>query len=475
MDNSTKKFLSGSMIYFLGNALTQLVSLLLMRFVTGNITPEEYGFFNLILTISNLAIPFVTLQMAEAAFKFVLKSQNYDEKKQYFSTCFIIAFIGIILIFAITYGISYVITPVPNTLLVALYISSYSLYTIYQKIVRALNRNKVFAVGNILKTAVFLVLEIIFISMFDMGVEALFLAHTISMCILLIYQEMQVHALKYFDIRTIRRPVVSNMLKFSVPLIPNAAFWWMTSSINHVIVSAKLGMDVNGIYTVSGKFTSVVVAITGVLNMSWQDTAVADYGNDGFSIFFTKTFNLFVKLIFSAIAVLIPFVYILLPYMVDSSYHDAITFVPFMLITSAISAMSGFVAQIFTGQGKTQNILFTSFYGMGANLFVVFFLIGKIGLWAAVLGSLTSDIVLVGTRTYLARKEFAKGIDYKSFILIFAMLVIGILLFLYSTLMVNILWFAVTAIIALVLNQEFIKDIFILLVGGLRKKKEEKA
>ena len=84
MDTSTKKLLSGSAVYFVGNALTQLVSLLLMRFVTGNITPEEYGFFNLVTTISNLAIPFVTLQVADAVFKFVLKAEDEKEKKEYF-------------------------------------------------------------------------------------------------------------------------------------------------------------------------------------------------------------------------------------------------------------------------------------------------------------------------------------------------------------------------------------------------------
>ena len=88
MDKSTRKLLSGSGVYFIGNALTQIISLLLMRFVTGNITPEEYGFFNLVATVSNLAIPFVTLQISDAVYKFVLKSKNEIEKKEYFSICF---------------------------------------------------------------------------------------------------------------------------------------------------------------------------------------------------------------------------------------------------------------------------------------------------------------------------------------------------------------------------------------------------
>ena len=98
MDSSTKKLLSGSMVYFVGNALTQLISLLLMRFVTGNITPEEYGYFNLVATVSNLVIPFVTLQIADAVFKFVLKAEDDRQRKAYFTICFAVCLASVALI-----------------------------------------------------------------------------------------------------------------------------------------------------------------------------------------------------------------------------------------------------------------------------------------------------------------------------------------------------------------------------------------
>ena len=133
MDTSTKKLLSGSAVYFVGNALTQLISLLLMRYVTGNITPEEYGFFNLVTTISNLAIPFVTLQIADAVFKFVLKSESESEKKEYFSICFLVSFVSVVLIYTIVFGISFFVS-IPHAFLVATYVASYALIGIYQKI-----------------------------------------------------------------------------------------------------------------------------------------------------------------------------------------------------------------------------------------------------------------------------------------------------------------------------------------------------
>lgn len=473
MDGSTKKLLSGSAVYFIGNALTQLISLLLMRFVTGNISPQEYGFFNLVATVSNLAIPFVTLQISDAVFKFVLKSETETEKKEYFSICFLVSAVSVVLIYAIVFGISIFYT-IPHTFLVATYVSSYALLSIYHKIVRSLGKNKVFVTGNLIKTFIFLSLEIILISTLDMGIEALLLSHIISLAFVLIYTEIRIRALKFFSLKSLNFASFKRMLKFSLPLIPNAVFWWMTSSINSVIVSFRLGMDVNGIYSVSSKFTSVLNMVTGVLNMSWQDTAIADYGKEGFSEFLTKTFNSFVKLIFSAIAVLIPFIAIVLPYMVAPSYYGAIQFTPFLLIASGVSTMSGFMAQVFTGKGKTRTVFTTSIFGMIANITVILFLVDKIGLWAAVLGSLAADSVLFIVRTILVRKEFAKGIAYKSFILLFGVIVISIVIYLKAEVWSNLGWFIISAIIAFILNKQFIMDMITLLFGKfIRKKKAE--
>ncbi len=463
--------MSGSSVYFMGNALTQLVSLLLMRFVTGNITPEEYGFFNLVTTIANLAIPFITLQIADAVFRFVLKATDEAEKKCYFTISYVISAISTLLIIGITFGISYFIVPIPHTFLVALYVATNALLTIYQKLIRSLNRNVVFVSGNLIKTVIFLSLEVLLISQLHMGVEALLLAHILSTVVLILYSEIKIRALQYFDILSLRKDAFVKMMRFSVPLMPNAAFWWLTSSVNNVIVSARLGMNVNGIYTVSNKFSSTLNMVTSVLNMSWQDTAIADYGKENFKTFLTQTFNSFVKLVFSAVAVLIPLISLLLPYMVDPSYSSAFAYTPFLMLASGASVMSGFVAQIFTGKGKTGTILTTSLFGMATNILVISLLINKIGLWAAVLGSLASDCVLFASRTFLSRKEFAPGIAYKSFCVVLAMLVIGILIYFKGTPILNVIWFVIATGLAIILNLKFIKDLFTVIFGRFLRNK----
>ena len=85
MKNSQRKLLSGTMIYFVGNALVQLMSLLMLRFITASVSTEDYGYYNLILTISNLVTPILTLQISDALFKFFIEADSEEKKKEYFS------------------------------------------------------------------------------------------------------------------------------------------------------------------------------------------------------------------------------------------------------------------------------------------------------------------------------------------------------------------------------------------------------
>lgn len=472
MDSSTKRLVSGSVVYFVGNALTQLISLLLLRFVTGNITSGEYGFFNLVTTVSNLAIPFVTLQIADAVFKFALKAGSENEKKTYITIGFVVSAISTVVIFVAVYGLS-AFLPIPNTFLVATYVASCALYSIYEKVIRCLDRSKVLVTGNLLKTVLFLALEILLISALDMGIQALLLAHILSQLFFLVFSELQVHAMRFFDLRSLNKKSFRDMTGFSLPLIPNAAFWWLTSSVNNIIVSARLGVGVNGIYSVSGKFSSALSMVTGVLNMSWQDTAVADYGKRDFSLFLTKTFNTYVKLIFSAIAVLIPLVCIAIPYMVDAAYYGAIPYAPFLLIAAGMSAMAGFAAQIFTGKGNTKKLLTTSVTGMVINVVTVCLLVGRLGLWAAVIGTLCAETALFAIRTFATRKEFAKGVDYKAIVLVLMMLTVSLIFYFKGSVMANLIWLVVTIALALILNWQFIRDLLAILLKNSVEKRNE--
>ena len=126
MDKVTQKkqvLMGGTFVYFVGNVLTQLISLLLLKLITGNISTDAYGYFNLVVTIDNLVTPMLTLQISDAVFRFLIKSSSDEEKRQWYSTGLAVIVAGAALTCLIIFFLSYYIN-IPIAPLVAAYIIS---------------------------------------------------------------------------------------------------------------------------------------------------------------------------------------------------------------------------------------------------------------------------------------------------------------------------------------------------------------
>lgn len=467
-DNPTKKLLNGTIVYFIGNALTQIISLLLLRFVTGHISSEEYGIYNLVVTVSNLVTPLLTLQISEALFKFFITSENIDQKKQYYTISLVITAVSSVLTVLGVFLVHNFIFTIPHPVLVALYMVTTNVTLLSQKTIRSLGKNTVFVKANFIKTLLFLVLQIFFIYVFDLQAEALFLAVIISSVVSIIIVEISVRSKQYVSLQSVNKSAVRQMLKFSVPLIPNAAFWWLTSSVNSVIVSTQLGLDINGIYTVANKFSNVLTMVTSVFIMSWQESAISEYGSEKFKSFFTKTFSMYYTLVFSAIAVLIPFINMVLPYMIDPSYYPSIQYAPVLLFSSCLSTISGFFAQIFSAQNKTHRNITTTSVGMAVNLIIVLLLVDSIGLWAAAVGTVLSHAVSLVVRAFMVREEFTKEIEWLKIITVTASVAVGMVLYYTAGTVYSLAWFAFNVVLAVVLNFTLVKQILGLALEKLK-------
>ena len=62
--SSTKKFFKSSMVYFMGNVLTKIISFFLLPLYTTRISTDEYGYFN---TSTNYPVSYTHLTLPTKA------------------------------------------------------------------------------------------------------------------------------------------------------------------------------------------------------------------------------------------------------------------------------------------------------------------------------------------------------------------------------------------------------------------------
>lgn len=77
----SKELIFNTTIIGIGRKSTQLVSFFLLPIYTSILTTEEYGTYDLFVTISTFLIPVITLLMEESMFRFLIDCKNDNEKK----------------------------------------------------------------------------------------------------------------------------------------------------------------------------------------------------------------------------------------------------------------------------------------------------------------------------------------------------------------------------------------------------------
>ncbi len=458
--DKNRDLLNGTLIYFVGNVLTQIVSIILLRLITGEITTEDYGYFNLIVTVDNLITPMITLQISDAVFYFILRARTPEEKNRIYSTGTSVIVIGIIITILIV-NLLYNIMNLRYPLWISLYVISTNIFAYVQKMVRSMGQNKIYVIANLLKSIIYFALIILFIVVMDMDVKGLLMANTIATYLCIIIIEIQVKMHHMFGFKSIKYDCLKKMIKFSAPLIPNTAVWWMQSSVNMIIITTQIGLDYNGIYSVSLKFANILNLVITVFNLAWQESSIVEYGNKGYREFATNILNKYICFLLSAVAVLIPILKIVAPFLVNEEYGDAVIYIPYLTFSTVFSAVSGYFAQIITAKNKNEKLLVTNLLGAFSNIVIVFLGVKKFGIWIVIFSSIITSLLVSVARFYEVRMDLDnKRIEVKKIGILVAMCIIGCLVYTYvNDYFINTLNLLIVLIVCVYVNRNLICDI----------------
>ena len=72
MESRIKYLFKNTAIFTIGNFATKVISFFLIPLYTNVLTTSEYGIVDLVVTISTITVPIITLNMMEAVMRFNL-------------------------------------------------------------------------------------------------------------------------------------------------------------------------------------------------------------------------------------------------------------------------------------------------------------------------------------------------------------------------------------------------------------------
>lgn len=412
-----KELVKNTIILMIGKICTQFISFLLLPLYTAVLSAEQYGIVDLVVTYVGLLAPIITLQLEMAVFRFLIDARdNREEEKRIFSNVFVVSFL--ILFFA-----SILIGLVCNLLnfkftvyfIVLLFITSLTSITL--QAVRGLGDNVGYSLGSIIAGGLNVLLNVFFLIILNFHIEGMFLSQIVANLVCFIFLSFRIKLHKYICVSLVTKKYIGQLLKYSLPLIPNGIVWWIINASDRTIISVFLGATANGIYAISNKFSNVFISIYNIYNMSWTES-VSLHLNDDTDNFINTMLNTSLKFFATICICLISIMPIIFGIMIDKAYNDSYYYIPILLCSTFFNIFSSMLGAIYVAIKHTTQISVTSFMAGLINIIINILFIKSLGIYAAAISTLISFIVMSLYRYYDIKKHVQITIDYRIIILI---------------------------------------------------------
>lgn len=415
-DSRRNYLLKNTILFTIGNLGSKLISFFLIPLYTSALTTGQYGTVDLITTVSTVAVPVITLNIGESVMRFAL-DKNADHK--------MITQCGIyVLLVGSLFGI--IIIPICK---IFGSLSAYSVFTYFYVVSLAFSqfflcdlRGKElllqYSIGNIINTLLIAIFNIVLLVVYSRGIEGYLMAYILANFITALYAIIVGKSLSAFRIGRINVPLLKEMTKYSIVLIPNSFMWWIMNSSDRIMVTGMVGIAANGVYAISYKLPTLVSTLTQVFNQAWGYSAIREQDAVDESEYNNKVFKVLTGFIMLVGISILTFSKSFLKIYVSSNYFSAWKYIPFLTIGCVYLTLGTFIATSYTVHKDSFGYLFSGMFGAFFNIVLNFVLIPIIQVYGAALATCVSYILvflfrMVHTRKYIKYKinnvEFIGG------------------------------------------------------------------
>ena len=377
----------------LGNFASKVLSFLLVPLYTAVLSTEAFGTADIITTSVNLFLPIFTGLIYEAVMRFALEKDS--DKTQVFSGGFWITFFGSSLVVFLFQLLRFSEEYAPFMWLIILYFISLAFYNLILQYVKGKENVQVYAIAGVANTLVYICSNIFFLLVINMGVKGYLLSFVIGHTASLVYAFFAGKVYKDLIFWSeVKRDKLHEMLRYSLPLIPNSLSWWVSNSSGKYILLMYCGAAVNGIFSVSYKIPSILTIFVTIFIGAWQISAVDEFGSEESREFFSNIYRKYEAVLFMGGALLVCGTKVLASFLFSNDFYSAWLYTPVLIVAFIFNSLGSFFGSIYTSAKKTSMLLYSTLLAAVLNVVFSLILIPKFLAMGAAIATLISYSVL---------------------------------------------------------------------------------
>lgn len=428
------KSLAANMALFAVNAVsTRLISFFLVPLYTFYMSAGEYGVTDMSLTVISLVTPIATLSAGEAVVRFVIGDRKHDA--EYIAIALSIVILSIPVVAALTpvldFGFFGGLGEYKGWFVLA-YASS-GLMNMCGEIARGMNKVKLIPVCASISSLITLASAVLFIGGSEMGVVGYFVSVSfgplIASALYLIIGGIAKKTIEGMrriaaNPSLVLKHLFRKMLKYSLPLIPNAVFWWLSSGINRFFITGMLGITASGMFAAASKIPGLINTAYSIFQSAWQLSAFQESKEEGLGSFFSAIFSVVqagMTILCAFLSFLAPWVSLLL---LQGETYDAWPMVPTLLLANLLNVLSTFYGTVYTTTMHTSYIMRTTMCGAIACVVLMPLLLPILGAYGACVASVIAQAIVLALRAVDSRKHIKFDAGWRYFVPTMVLLII---------------------------------------------------
>ena len=402
-----KRLLSNTVILGAGTFASKVLVFLLMPLYTSILSTSEFGIADILTQTANLIIPLAAVGICDGLFRFVLDTgeteDTISERKSIFTASVLVVLLGGVVTVAAVQVLRAIDVFDGYIFLVAAYVICANLHSIAANFIRAVGKTALFAAQGIANTVLTILLNVIFLVVFDMGTTGYVLSVVVADLCMTVGIFFIAKLYRYFSLRSMNRRTLSAMLRYSIPYIPTTIMWLITSASDRYIVTAYRGAAENGLYAAAYKLPTLLLLVCGVFIEAWQFSVVKDADDKTRSDFFSSVYRNYMGIIFMGASVIIAGAKILTGLLLADSYYASWQYVPVLCLAMVFSALVSFMGSVYFLEKKSVMSMVTSIAGAAINVVLNFVLIPERGAMGAAVATMISYVAVYAIRAYDTR------------------------------------------------------------------------
>lgn len=425
--NKYKVLLSNTAVFAVGNILVKLIAFVLMPLYTSALTTEEYGVSELLNSTTEIIIPLATVCIIEALYRFSI-DKNVDYKSL-FANSFRIIVVGDVIIL-----IGCIISKIFFAYEYAFYFCGLYICTTFYKMTtqfaRGLGHVKRYAFYGVLNSLSLVICNVIFLVKLHGGIGAYLSSFTIAYGIaggvaFLISKEYRYFSLKKGDVQQLKE-----MLKYSIPSIPNMISWWINSVSDRYILILFWDASIVGLYTAASKLPAMINLVSSIFQQAWQYSTAKEIESEEKSDFFSTVLRGYLYICVCSCGCLILLNKVICRILLKTEFYNAWKFVPLLLLAAMFGCISTYFGTFYQALKKNTMLMISTVTGAIINIILNFTLIPTYGGFGAAIATVMSYIIVTVVRVIDVRNKIHLNIQWWR---VFLQIVMVIMMMIFET------------------------------------------